>query len=72
MIDENIIGPNFDETPSHNSKLLTDYDNQSIRTHGVRWPAISPDLTSLDYFLWRYLKDGIYHIPVIDLEDLKI
>ena len=24
------------------------------------WPAHSPDLSPLDYFLWRYLKGGVY------------
>ena len=24
------------------------------------WPAHSPDLSRLDYFLWEYLKDRVY------------
>jgi len=26
----------------------------------IEWPARSPDLTPLDYFLWDYLKDRVY------------
>jgi hypothetical protein len=37
----------------------------------INWPATSPDLTPLDYFLWRYLKNYIYHEPVNNLEELN-
>jgi len=25
----------------------------------IEWPALSPDLSSLDYFLWGYLKSKV-------------
>ncbi|KAJ8882818.1 hypothetical protein PR048_014632 [Dryococelus australis] len=34
------------------------------------WPARSPDLTPLDYFLWGHMKDVIYETPVESEEDL--
>ncbi len=37
----------------------------------VPWPARSPDLTPLDFFLWGYVKDMVYVTPVPSLEDLK-
>ncbi|KZC13168.1 hypothetical protein WN55_05871, partial [Dufourea novaeangliae] len=29
----------------------------------IAWPARSPDLTSLDYFLWGTLKTEVYREP---------
>ena len=26
----------------------------------MHWPARSPDLTPLDFFLWRYVKETVY------------
>ena len=40
--------------------------------HPVEWPARSPDLTPLDFCLWGYLKQRVFHIPPPrDLEDMK-
>lgn len=36
----------------------------------VHWPARSPDLTCLDFFLWGYLKAKVYHTPVSSAEEL--
>lgn len=66
-----------DGAPPHNSRIVAAYLNQIfpnkwIGTYGpIRWPARSPDLTPLDYFLWGYLKDRVYQTPPADLEDLK-
>ena len=35
------------------------------------WPPRSPDLTSLDFFFWGYIKDIVYRTPVVDLENLR-
>ncbi len=35
------------------------------------WPSRYPDLSSLDYFLWWYLKDQVYSPASTTLEDLK-
>ncbi|KAJ4442613.1 hypothetical protein ANN_04202 [Periplaneta americana] len=37
----------------------------------LAWPPRSPDLTPLDFFLWRFVKDKVYRTRVIDLDDLK-
>jgi hypothetical protein len=37
----------------------------------IKWPARSPDLTPLDFFLWGHLKTVIYSEPVNNLEFLK-
>lgn len=66
-----------DGAPPHNAIAVRNHLNETfgdrwIGTHGpIRWPARSPDLTPLDFFLWGYLKDRVYQTPPIDLEDLK-
>jgi hypothetical protein len=43
-----------------------------IRTRGpMEWPARSPNLTPLDFFLWGYLKSKVYNNQPNNLEDLK-
>jgi hypothetical protein len=36
----------------------------------VSWPARSPDLNPLDFFLWGHLKEIFYRDPPSDMEDL--
>jgi hypothetical protein len=36
----------------------------------LAWPARSPDLTPLDFFLWGTLKDKVYKTPVNTREEL--
>jgi hypothetical protein len=41
-------------------------------TYGpVQWLTRSPDITLLDYFLWKHLKTVVYENPSINLDDLK-
>ena len=40
--------------------------------HDIEWPARSPDLTPLDFFLWGYLKGKVYMTPPNNLEELRI
>ncbi|XP_026828441.1 uncharacterized protein LOC113562655 [Ooceraea biroi] len=55
-----------DECPAHFSlvarnKLNEKFANRWIGRGGpVGWPARSPDLTPLDFFLWGILKDMVY------------
>lgn len=37
----------------------------------VEWPARSPDLTPLDFFLWGYLKSKVYETQPASLEELR-
>lgn len=42
-------------------RLNTEFGVRWIGTNGpVRWPARSPDLTPLDFWLWGYLQDLVY------------
>lgn len=66
-----------DGAPPHNAGFVENYlnakfDNRVISTNGtIRWPARSPDLTPLDFFLWGYLKDKVYSTPSATLEELQ-
>jgi len=36
------------------------------------WPPLSPDLTSCDFFLWRFVKDSVYVPPLpMSLKELR-
>jgi len=35
------------------------------------WPPRSPDITPLDFFLWRYVKDKMFSTPVPDITNWK-
>jgi hypothetical protein len=37
----------------------------------ISWPVRSPDITPCHFFLWAYIKDFVYQIPVADINDLK-
>ena len=37
----------------------------------ICWPPRSPDLTSIDLFLWGYLKDHVFVTPVNDIGELR-
>lgn len=56
-----------DGAPPHNTREVLNYltehfNNQVIATNGpVRWPARSPDLTVLDFFIWGYVKEKVYY-----------
>ena len=66
-----------DGAPPHNSAevsfyLDNEYGEKWIGNRGpVRWPARSPDLSPLDFFLWGHLKQIVYAEKPNNLEDLK-
>ena len=37
----------------------------------IEWPARSPGMTPLDYFLWGYLKDRVYKTKPRSLQELR-
>lgn len=81
------LNVNFDEIwfqqdgcPAHNARqvqdfLATTFPEQLICTRGtIPWPARSPDLTPLDFFLWGHLTQLIYghrHDRPTNLDELR-
>lgn len=55
-----------DGCPAHNTRQVMEFlrehfGNRIICNNGpVAWPARSPDLTPLDFFLWGYVKNKVY------------
>lgn len=66
-----------DGAPAHFSQVARDfltqaYGNRWIGRGGPHlWPARSPDLNPLDFFLWGHLKSLVYATPLENVEDLR-
>lgn len=67
----------LDGAPAHSvvsarERLTQMFRQQWIGRFGpVRWPARSPDLTPLDFFLWGHIKNEVYSTEVTTVEELK-
>lgn len=67
----------LDGAPPHSVVPVRAYLNnmfgeQWIGRYGPsRWPARSPDLTPLDFFLWGYIKNYVYASEIETVDDLK-
>jgi hypothetical protein len=35
------------------------------------WPPYSPDLTPMDFFLWGWMKNLVYQVPLNNLQELR-
>jgi hypothetical protein len=59
-----------DGAPPHRIRIVLDYLNHNFRNNWIGnngpflWPARSPDLNPLDYFLWGHLKTFVYKDPI--------
>lgn len=66
-----------DGAPAHFSVIVREhlhavYPNRWIGRGGPQqWLARSPDLNSLDFFLWGHLKSLVYKTPINTVEDLR-
>uniref|UniRef100_A0A0K0EGX0 DDE_3 domain-containing protein n=1 Tax=Strongyloides stercoralis TaxID=6248 RepID=A0A0K0EGX0_STRER len=66
-----------DGAPPHQAKetielLKTVFGNRIISQNcDFKWPARSPDLTPMNFFLWGYLKDRVYKNRPKTLDNLK-
>lgn len=66
-----------DGATPHNARinvgwLNRNFNEQWIGTYGpIRWPARSPDLTPLDFWLWGYLQDRVYLTVPQNVNDLR-
>ncbi|KOC70135.1 hypothetical protein WH47_08396, partial [Habropoda laboriosa] len=49
------------------------FPNRWIRRGGpINWPARSPHLTPINYFIWGYVKEIVYKTQQTTREDMKI
>lgn len=77
LLERNKLYFQHDGAPPHNAHIINEYLNvnfgdQWIANAGpVRWPARSPDLTPLDFFLWGFLKNKIYLKKSNTIEELR-
>ena len=66
-----------DGCPVHSSRVVTDYLNERfgqrwIGIHGpIKWPARSPDLNPLDFYVWGRAKELVYTEEILNVEYLK-
>ena len=62
------------ETP-HTSKVSIEFLQEIFpgksRRGDMNWPARSPDLTPLDFWLWGDIKSKVYATPIPNLEELR-
>ncbi|XP_011687036.1 PREDICTED: uncharacterized protein LOC105449477 [Wasmannia auropunctata] len=61
----------------HNARIVTNFLNQRFpgrwigRYGPIHWPARSPDLNPLDFFLWGHCKEIVYRQLPEDIEELN-
>lgn len=66
-----------DGAPAHFSILAREYLNEVYQNKWIGrdgpqlWPPRSPDLNSLDFFLWGHVKSLVYTTQVNTLDDLE-
>ena len=79
MNEQNHDGFTFqqDGASAHYSNIVGNYLNENFdgkwmgRRAAIEWPARSPDLTPLDFFLWGYLKHKVYGEKITSIQHLK-
>lgn len=77
QLTENELVYQQDGAPPHYTAPVRQFLNETFpgrwigRRGPVEWPARSPDLTPLDFFLWGHLKTKVYATQPESLEDLR-
>ena len=66
-----------DGAPTHFSCFVSDVLNERFpdawigRGGPIPWPPRSPDLSQLDFFLWRYIKNIVYAEKIRNIQHLQ-
>jgi len=66
-----------DGAPPHFSCFVTDVLNERFpdawigRGGPIPWPLRSPDLSPLDFFLWRYIKNTVYGEKIRNIQQMQ-
>ena len=77
LADRNKIIFQQDGAGPHNARVVTNFLNEQFpdrwmgRYGPIRWPARSPDLNPLDFFLWGHCKEIIYRKLPENVEELN-
>lgn len=73
-----IIWFQHDGCPAHNAMVVRNELNQQFPNRWIgrgspvqRFPARSPDLTPMDFFLWGYVKNIVYQQVPTTVDDMK-
>jgi hypothetical protein len=65
LFQQNGAPPHFHKEVADVLGLYLKFSEKWIgRGEPITWPPRSPDLTSLDFFVWRYIKDDVYVAPL--------
>jgi len=65
-----------DGAPPHFSRAVRQHLDETFtcwigRGGTIPWPPRSPDLTPMDFFVWGYLKERVYHQEVDSEAELR-
>ena len=66
----------MDGAPPHNTRIVGETLDQMFQDRWIAnngpflWPPRSPDLNPLDFFVWGYIKNLVYSVPVTTKEDM--
>lgn len=66
-----------DGAPAHFSRVAREFLDNAYparwigRAGPVPWPARSPDLNPLDFYLWGHVKQIVYSRPIDNINDLR-
>ncbi|GBM46118.1 hypothetical protein AVEN_66274-1 [Araneus ventricosus] len=66
-----------DGAPPHHDNIVREFLDKTFpqrwigRGAVMAWPPRSPDITSLDFYLWGYVKQHVYSERINDINNLK-
>ena len=66
-----------DGAPAHTSRMAMGWLNLRLQNQLISnkcefsWPARSPDLSPLDFYLWSYVKGIVFRSNPLNVADLK-
>lgn len=67
----------MDGCPAHYAAIVRQFLDETYPNHWIgrrgpiAWPARSPDMTPLDYYLWGHMKQQIYSQPINTQAELQ-
>ena len=47
------------------------YTQHCTSLHQELWPQNSPELIPVDYKVWSFMQERVYHRPILDVADLE-